>query len=440
MLALIACLAAWAGPYDDGVVALRQGRFIEAKAKLEQAVASEDRTEDAWWELGWAHWTLEEYDGSVRAWEQVRQINPTREELEHWLAAAQTRVTLGKGAPKLTSVVETPLDGERLHVVAVGDTMMGTDLRRGPSGLPPDDGQSIFAPIRSSLRDADVTFINLEGPLADGLPSKKCRPDSTACYAFRTPTRFTAGLVDAGVDVASLANNHAMDLGTAGQESTMAALDAAGIAHAGRYGDIGTVEHGDLKIAFVAAHSGSCCLNVNRIAEVQQAIVLADRDHDLVVFSFHGGAEGNGARRVPGKTEIAWGERRGDVRALSRAAVDAGADLVLGHGPHVLRAMEVYRGRLIAYSLGNFVGYKQFGRGQYTGTSAILHAEMAPNGVIESVRIEPLVLDDRSSPVPDPSGQAIEQINELSTADFPESGLQLDAEGRWRATGAAESQ
>ena len=211
----------------------------------------------------------------------------------------------------------------------------------------------------------------------------------------------------------------------------MAALDAAGIAHAGRYGDVGTVKHGELSIAFVAAHSGSCCLNVNRIAEVQQAIVQADRDHDLVVFSFHGGAEGNGARHVPGKTEIAWGERRGDVRALSRAAVDAGADLVLGHGPHVLRAMEVYRGRLIAYSLGNFVGYKQFGRGEYTGTSAILHAELAPNGAVRSVRLEPLVLDERSAPQPDPTGRAIEQVNALSAQDFPDSGLALDADGRW---------
>lgn len=432
---LLALSAAVAGPYDDGVKALREGRFEEARAFLEQAAEADDHKTDALWELGWAHWTLEDYKGAMGAWERVKAIEPDRDELAHWLSAAKARVDLADAKPADSKVETAPSEGKRLTVAAVGDTMMGTDLKRGAAGLPSDDGQSIFDPVLEHLTGADVTFVNLEGPLADGLPSKKCRPNSTACYAFRTPTRFTNGLNHASVDLASIANNHAMDLGSAGQESTMKALDGAGIAHAGRYGDVGSIERNGLRIALVAAHSGSCCLNVNNLGEVQAAIALADRDHDLVIFSFHGGAEGSGARRVPGKTEIAWGERRGDVKALSHAAIDAGADLVLGHGPHVLRAMEVYKGRLIAYSLGNFVGFRQFGAGEHTGTSAVLKVELAPNGVVTGATIVPLVLNGESSPVPDPTGKAIAQINELSKLDFPETGVTIAEDGTVQLAG-----
>lgn len=421
---------ALAGPYDDGVTALREARFDDAKSLFEQAIAVDDQKANALWELGWAHWSLNDFAGAQRAWEQVAVIDPQREDLTHWLASAKARVALKGAPPPDAEIPTTAAPGKTLRFAAVGDTMMGSDLARGPSGLPPDDGKPIFEPVRDHLVNADVTFANLEGPLADGLPSSKCKPDSTSCYAFRTPTRFTAALTYAGVDLASLANNHAFDLGSAGQESSMKALDKVGIAHAGRYGDVGSIERDGVKIALVAAHSGACCLNVNALDEVRAAIALADRDHDLVVFSFHGGAEGGGARRVLGKTEVAWGEKRGDVKALGRAAVDAGADLVIGHGPHVLRAMEVYKGRLIAYSLGNFVGYKQFGRGEHTGTSAILKAELAPNGVLVSASIVPLVLNEDSSPVPDPSGLAITQINELSKLDFPETGVEVGADGR----------
>jgi poly-gamma-glutamate capsule biosynthesis protein CapA/YwtB (metallophosphatase superfamily) len=221
-----------------------------------------------------------------------------------------------------------------------------------------------------------------------------------------------------------------MDVGAAGQESTMKALDAVGIAHAGRYGDTALVDVGGIKVALVAAHSGTCCLNVNELDEVKAAVALADRDADLVVFSFHGGAEGANARHVPGTTEIAWGEERGDVRALGHAAVDAGADLVLGHGPHVLRAMEVYRGRLVAYSLGNFMGYRQFGTaGGYGAITVLLEVVVAENGALVSAKLHPLVLDSDSVPHPDPAGTAFGQVAELSLADLGSAGVTVGPDG-----------
>jgi hypothetical protein len=216
----------------------------------------------------------------------------------------------------------------------------------------------------------------------------------------------------------------------------MKALDAVGIAHAGRWGDVARIERDGVKIAMVAAHSGVCCLNVNEIRELQAAVVEADRDADIVVFSFHGGREGADARHVPGKVEVAWGERRGDSKALAHAVIDAGADLVLGHGPHVLRAMEVYRGRLIAYSLGNFMGYRQFGTaGGYGGRTVLLEAELAGNGVLVSARLHPIALDGESIPRPDPAGEGLQHVRELSAADFPETGVKVAPDGTLSWTG-----
>lgn len=317
-----------------------------------------------------------------------------------------------------------------LRVVAAGDTMMGSDRVKGEAGLPPDGGAVIFADTTPIFSAADVAFLNLEGPLAEGLSSPKCAPTSTDCYAFRTPTRFVQNLVHAGIDVVSLANNHANDLGEEGLLSTMATLDGAGIAHAGRRGDVAFLQRQGLVVGVVGAHSGSCCVNVNDLDEVRAAVRAADERADIVIFAFHGGAEGPDHRHVPGAVEIAWGEPRGDVRALGRAAVEAGADLVLGTGPHVLRAMEVHQGRLIAYSLGNYTGFRQFGtKGGPGGTSALLDVTLAFDGRLLGGRLHALALDGESVPHLDPTGSGGRMVDELSRADFPETGVRVAADG-----------
>ena len=432
---LLAAMQAFAGPYEDGVAALKAKEAEAAEVHLARAVQSSPTSQAAWWQLGWAHYLQRDWPETRKAWEQVRALNPDFPTLDYWMRVAVARGELTEPLPPLPPVETTP-SGRRLTFAAAGDTLMGTDLKRGAWGLAEDEGRPLFAPTRELFRAADVAFLNLEGPLADDLPDRKCGPESTACYAFRTPTRYTAALVDAGIDMASIANNHAMDLGTPGMQSSMDALDAAGIAHTGPYGDVGYVESNGLTIALVGAHSGTCCLNVNDLDDVQRAIRRADQKADLVVFSFHGGAEGARARHIPDKTEIAWGERRGNVKQLARAAVDAGADLVLGHGPHVLRAIEVYRGRLVVYSLGNFMGYRQFGtRGGYGGHSVLLSAELAENGVLTAARLHPLALDRQGVPHPDPDGTGLAYIRELVASDFPDSGLQIGDDGQvsWKS-------
>ena len=415
--------------YQRGVEALKAGKLKPARRALEQVVKAEPDRAEAWWELGWVYWRQGKIEKAKQAWEQVKRLTPERPELKHWLTAVRTKLALRDLELQKALVPQNPSE-KRITFAAAGDTMMGTALRKGPTGLAPGDGQSLFAHVKDLFAAADVAFLNLEGPLADDLPQTKCRPDSVSCYAFRTPTRYVAALESASIDVVSCANNHAMDVGVAGMNATLDTLDGAGIRHAGRYGDTALLDVRGTRVAFVAAHSGSCCVNVNRVSEVFAAVQQAKAKADLVVLSMHAGAEGARHRHVPGKAERAYGEWRGDVKNLARAAIDAGADLVLGHGPHVLRAMEVYRGRLIVYSLGNFMGYKQFGlRGGFGGTTVILQAELADNGVLVSARLHPIAMDSNSVPRPDPKGLGLQHVRELSKQDFPRTGVRVAKDG-----------
>jgi poly-gamma-glutamate capsule biosynthesis protein CapA/YwtB (metallophosphatase superfamily) len=360
----------------------------------------------------------------------MRTANPDRESLARWLPLLCALL----GGP---AAAEEPAPGPgaepvRLTVAAAGDAMLGSDLRRGEKGVPARDGEDILSGFKGVFEAADLAFLNLEGPLADGLAQKKCRPDSRSCYPFRMPTRLTRALTAVGIDVVSNANNHAGDLGPEGMESTIRALDAAGIAHAGRLGDEARLEVKGLRVRLLAAHTGSCCLPVLDIPALVSAVERAAADADIVILSMHAGAEGPGARRTPQGMERAFGEDRGEVRRAARAAVEAGADLVLGHGPHVVRGMEVWKGRLIAYSLGNFVGFRQFGLGGGpTGTSVVLEVELGSDGALLAGRLHPVALDREGVPRPDPRGQGLWDVRALSKLDFPGTGVKVARDGRF---------
>ena len=110
---------------------------------------------------------------------------------------------------------------------------------------------------------------------------------------------------------------------------------------------------------------------------------------DVVIVTMHAGAEGADRTHVPPGTETYLGENRGNVVAFSHAVVDSGADVVIGHGPHVLRGMEWYKGRLIAYSLGNFAGYKVFALGGPLSLSGILRVTLRGDGGFDSGTLVP---------------------------------------------------
>lgn len=318
---------------------------------------------------------------------------------------------------------------DEITIAAVGDIMLGSNWPDGRD-LPPNNGADLLRPVTPILARADLAFGNLEGPLVDGGTSAKA--GGAHSFAFRVPTKYGVHLQRAGLDVLSLANNHASDFGARGRASTRRVLDKLGIAHAG---DKGTVAYRTVRgrrIALVAFAHNNVAHNVNDVANARRVVadLAASGRADLIVVSFHGGGEGAGFQHVGRGPETFLGESRGDLRRFSHAVVDAGADLVLGHGPHVVRGMEVYRGRLIAYSLGNFATYGKFGLRGPTALSLILEARLAASdGTFRGGRIHAAIQHKPGGPRPDPKRRVVPVLRRLSTADFGKNAARITPEG-----------
>lgn len=320
-------------------------------------------------------------------------------------------------------------DNIPLTVKAVGDIMMGSI--HPASKMPKDDGQSLFLGVREWLRGSDIVFGNLEGPLIDnGLP-QKCSGGSNKCFEFFTPTRYVNHLKETGFTVLSVANNHIGDCGEAGIESTLNTLKGSGLAVCGGRNETSLVIRGT-RVA-IACFSYSKSNHSHSILDLETASGIVSRlkrEHNIVIVSFHGGAEGKGATRTLDREEVFLGENRGNAVKFARTAVDAGADMVVGHGPHVLRAMEVYRGKLIAYSLGNFLTYKMFNVRGASGISIILSARIDPKtGDFLGGEMIPVKLSADGVPAIDPNGRAFVLMNSLIARDINRPHIAINENG-----------
>ena len=246
------------------------------------------------------------------------------------------------------------------------------------------------------------------------------------------PTRYGPYFKEAGFDVVSAANNHAGDFGEAGRAMTRKVLDKLGIKHAGsNKGQYSTtyIERKGKKMAFIGFGTNSISLNVNNLGAARAAVRAADKNADIVVVTFHGGAEGAKSQRVPNRTEIFYGERRGNLPLFSKTVIDAGADLVIGHGPHVLRGIQIYKDRLIAYSLGNFATYGWFRLQGPTRLTAILETEIDGEGKFVGGKIHSGKIIDWGVPSLDKSGESIRKIRSLSNLDFGSTAPIIEADG-----------
>ena len=289
------------------------------------------------------------------------------------------------------------------------------------------------------MRGADIAFGNLEGVLMDGgEPVKQCQ-DPDACYLFRSPSHYAFHLANAGFKVMSLANNHARDFGEAGRDASMAALDAAGIRHSGRVGDVAVWPNGEVTAALIAFAPFTNSHSMLDIDEAGRAVADLAATYDLVIVSFHGGAEGVDAERIPFTTEYYYGEDRGDVVRFSRSMIDAGADLVIGHGPHVMRGMEIYEGRLIAYSLGNFATYYGISVAGPKGLAPILVATVDGNGLFINGEIVSAIQVRPGGPQLDGQHRAYESIWELTEQDFDGGGIRFQYGGTFFPAGGSPS-
>jgi Bacterial capsule synthesis protein PGA_cap len=412
-----------------------EGGAAEAIEVYRQALAADPKCAAAYWEMGWSEQLRGRQEAALEAWTQLKALDANYPELAGHLPELVERVrqlrildALPDPGP-LPPRDETPTAGATLTVAAVGDVQLGMGWPPGHVVLPPDDARDMFDGVQSALAQADFRFGNLETVLADEGDSKKCGKKSTKCYAFRVPTSFAVALRRAGFDVMSIANNHAGDFGPEGRKSTMAALDAAGIHHSGPLGDIASWDVGGRRVALVGFSFGSDVYRIQDLVIARKVVADLKKRHDLVFVSFHGGAEGVGASRVPPGVETFLGENRGDVRAFAHTVVDAGADLVLGSSPHLLRALELYKGRLIAYSLGNFSTWDTFNLTGPLGISGILKVSLAPNGVATRAELIPALLAKPGRPVLDASRQGVTLVRNLSTLDF--GSPLLDETGVW---------
>jgi len=317
---------------------------------------------------------------------------------------------------------------DTLTIIGVGDIMMGTNYPEDK--LPPQDGNFLMKDVERILRDADVTFGNLEGTLLnEGGTPKTCR-DPKVCYAFRTPVRYVNNLTAAGFDIMSLANNHAGDMGEAGRRSSMKTLEEAGILHAGQLNQKTVIfEKDSIKYGLVAFAPNSNCVPLNDLEGAKALVKNLDSLVDIVIVSFHGGAEGAQYQNVLRSTELFHGENRGNVYEFSHALIDVGADIIFGHGPHVTRAVEVYQNRFIAYSLGNFCTYRGISVAGVNGLAPIIKVFADKSGKFLKAQITPTYQSYGTGVQIDSQNQVIKKIQELTKKDFPECPIRIAENG-----------
>jgi len=331
-----------------------------------------------------------------------------------------------------------------VEIAGVGDVILGA----APT-LPPNNGATFFDGVRGELT-GDVVMGNLESPLTDDTGHRKCKPPPTpsaaptprpkpspkTCFAFRAPPSYAPALKNAGFTVLSLANNHANDYGAAGLSNTRRALEQQGLEYTGGPNEVAVVRAGEVTVAVIGVAPYPWAQSLIDIADAQRLVRAAANQADIVVVNMHAGAEGADQTHVrPGK-ETFLGENRGNPIAFAHAVVDAGADLVVGHSPHVLRGMEFYRGRLIAYSMGNFAGYRVLRRTGALGIGGILKVTLAGDGSWRSGTLVPTLLAERGLPVTDPAGQAITLVDGLSVADFRATAVRVEPDGTLRVPDA----
>lgn len=366
-------------------------------------------------------------------------------------------------SPPSPLIEPTPAPAARIfapvRLAFVGDINLGTETL--PDGVPPDSGRGLLDRARPSLR-GDLVVGNFEGVLADTGTSVKCLvrltpkeqrrkdrlrkrmkadtlPPATRpnCYAFRTPTMLAPRLVEAGFTHMNLANNHANDLGRAGRESTEQILEGLGVRLYGPLGRItvDTIRKGD-SLTTVGLVGFTTYPYAYNLLDIERSAAIVDSVRplvDLLLVTFHGGAEGIRALHTGEAAESLGHEPRGDLRRWARAVIDAGADGVIGHGPHVLRGMEFYRNRLIAYSLGNFATYRGFNLTGPLGITGVLQLEFSEDRTLRAARLVPMRQLPRQGPSPDPDRTAIHLVRQLSAEDFGATAAVMSESGEIRA-------
>lgn len=295
---------------------------------------------------------------------------------------------------------------------------------------PTKEFPDLFEFTKEELSKPDIMIGNLEGVITDREKNKCGTIITGKCYAFSGNEGFVQILKNASFDMMSFANNHSYDFGEEGFIDTLKNLSMYDIDAIGTKNTIVEKKIRGVSVAFVGFSTGKLTSDLNDENQVKSLVERASIGNDLVVVIFHGGAEGIGATHVEGVNEKYLDEERGNVQAFAKLAIDNGAGLVLGSGPHVLRGMEWYKGKLIAYSMGNFAGYRTFSTDGIMGTSGILTIDIENKNEITNAKFVPISINKNGVPTIDWTNTSISQINNLSKEDFGDNGIMFNESGK----------
>lgn len=355
-----------------------------------------------------------------------------------------------EAAPPATDTVPTelpePPPARPVRICAGGDLLLGNNLdtlwasrasaRLGTYVSPFPQPDSLLAPLRPLVENADIVLLNIEGAIGEGpLSRNKCRPGSTTCYAFRQPTGAASAIArfaEPAKAVGNVANNHALDAGMEGWLATMQNLLQAG-AHVTGNDTIPALvvsENGRDTVAVLGFSTFRAGPDARDLSAVRRHVARAFARYKRVVVSVHMGAEGRGAQRTPHETEIFLGEDRGNPVEFARTAVESGAALVIGHGPHVLRAAEWRGDALIFYSLGNLLTYGPFNQSEPNNRGGFACADIDPAGRVGDAALRSTYQVAPGVAHFDRSGRGAFLADSLAQLDFPLTGARVYPDGR----------
>ena len=367
-------------------------------------------------------------------------------------AGAQTKDSLVR-----TDTLVTP-HGDSLRppirLCAGGDVTLGTNLdtlwakaaaRRLRADFQLSDApDALLAPLKSFFEGADIVLVNVEGAIGDGFAPRKCGKKTLNCFAFRQPAAAATAirrLVDSAAVVGNVANNHARDAGDDGFLVSLSYLRRAGVLVTGA-DTLATpvvTRRGDT-IAVLGFYTSSDSPDARDLDAVRRHVARAVERWGTVVVTMHLGAEGAGAQRTHDSTELFLGTiDRGNPVAFANAALESGATLVIGHGPHVIRAAEWRDDRLVLYSLGNLLTYGPFRLAEPMNRGVVACAEIDSARHVRTAWLRPTMQLAPGVLRPDSAARAITLVDSLSGLDFPATGVLVGTDGVLRRRVAVDS-
>lgn len=275
--------------------------------------------------------------------------------------------------------------------------------------------ETVFNGVKEKTQAPDIMIGNLEATFAHAGRRSKCTYIDGECYAFRGDSNFATSLRDAGFDVINLVNNHALDYGEEGLADTEAVLRSTGLPFISLSTPTLSIEKNGRKIGILGVSSTSPTHYILDYDYITNEIEKLKKENDIVILIFHGGSEGSAKTAVTGEYEFLGSENRGNVERVAHTAIDAGADIVLGSGPHVLRKTEYYKHGFIVYSAGNFVGgnEKLVTKGTL-GISGIFNIFVSDKTPTLRHSIDSVLLTKEGVPYLDPTDQGKLMVEQLS--------------------------